>query len=175
MFLFTDKNRFRKLVVWIAESRAFEAVILLAILVNSVFLGMSDFRYADSTNTLQPGSWRNTMILNAEAVFTAIFATEAVMKIIGMGFVVSKGSYLRDPWNMLDFTVVLAAYVLCLTAVRILLGLIACAVTLPQGIVHHPRCSQHFRSTKLSHTATSTIIDDVARYGYAPVLLSRVV
>jgi hypothetical protein len=74
-------------------------------------LGMSDVRYADSTNTLQHGSWRNTVILNSEPVFTAIFATEAVLKIIGMGFVVSQGSYLRDPWNILDFTVVLAAYV----------------------------------------------------------------
>lgn len=41
-----------------------------------------------------------------------MFAAEAALKIISMGFVLSKGSYLRDAWNILDFTVVVAAYVM---------------------------------------------------------------
>jgi len=32
-------------------------------------------------------------------------------KILGMGFLVNKGAYLRDPWNILDFTIVVSAYI----------------------------------------------------------------
>lgn len=43
--------------------------------------------------------------------FTIIFIIECVSKILGMGFVVHKNSYLRDPWNYLDFFVVLVSLV----------------------------------------------------------------
>ncbi len=65
---------------------------------------------ADSSNQLlNEGSWRNALVSSSEPVFTAIFALECVSKIIAMGFVVEKGSYLRDSWNILDFVVVMAA------------------------------------------------------------------
>jgi hypothetical protein len=35
------------------------------------------------------------------------FLLEASIKILGMGFVIHKNSYLRDPWNALDFLIVL--------------------------------------------------------------------
>lgn len=38
--------------------------------------------------------------------FLAIFCTEATMKIVALGFVMHKGSYLRSVWNMMDFVVV---------------------------------------------------------------------
>jgi Ion transport protein len=44
-------------------------------------------------------------------VFTSIFVTEATLKIIAIGFIMHKHSYLRDPWNILDFTVVLISLV----------------------------------------------------------------
>lgn len=34
-----------------------------------------------------------------------------VIKIIGMGFIFNKKSYLRDMWNVLDFLIVLSAYI----------------------------------------------------------------
>lgn len=30
-------------------------------------------------------------------------------KIVGLGFVLNKGSYLRDGWNMLDFVIVVSS------------------------------------------------------------------
>eukprot|EP00940_MAST-03C_sp_MAST-3C-sp2_P003643 g3643.t1 len=45
---------------------------------------------------------------SVDIVFTIIFTIEAVLKIIGMGFFLGKGSYLRDGWNVIDFTVVVA-------------------------------------------------------------------
>jgi hypothetical protein len=38
---------------------------------------------------------------------SGIFIIEAIIKIMGMGFVLHKTSYLRDGWNCLDFFVVL--------------------------------------------------------------------
>ena len=35
----------------------------------------------------------------AEAVFTWLYIIEMVLKIAGMGFILRKGSYLRDGWN----------------------------------------------------------------------------
>ncbi len=34
---------------------------------------------------------------------------EAIVKIIAQGFILSKKTYLRDPWNVLDFIVVITA------------------------------------------------------------------
>jgi len=43
-----------------------------------------------------------------EAVFMAIFSVEMVTKILADGFILHKGSYLRNPWNILDFVVVVS-------------------------------------------------------------------
>ena len=41
-----------------------------------------------------------------EYVFLVIFTIECVMKIIAYGFVAHSGAYLRNTWNLLDFTIV---------------------------------------------------------------------
>ena len=33
-----------------------------------------------------------------------------VLKILGLGFIFNKGAYLRDAWNILDFTIVMTGY-----------------------------------------------------------------
>ena len=33
-----------------------------------------------------------------------------VLKIVGMGFIFNKKAYLKDPWNILDFVIVMSAY-----------------------------------------------------------------
>lgn len=42
----------------------------------------------------------------AEIYLLAIFVVEAVLKIVTRGFILHPGSYLRNAWNILDFTVV---------------------------------------------------------------------
>jgi Ion transport protein len=34
------------------------------------------------------------------------YTFEMTIKIMGLGFILNKGSYLRDPWNDLDFVIV---------------------------------------------------------------------
>lgn len=44
---------------------------------------------------------------DTEPYFIGIFCFEAGIKIIALGFVLHKGSYLRNGWNVMDFVVVL--------------------------------------------------------------------
>ena len=46
------------------------------------------------------------MIAALDTFFLIFYTSEMCLKIIGLGFVLNKGAYLRDPWNVLDFTIV---------------------------------------------------------------------
>ena len=43
-----------------------------------------------------------------EPVFMGIFTVEMTVKILADGFLLHKGSYLRNPWNIMDFIVVIS-------------------------------------------------------------------
>ncbi|RXN33507.1 sodium channel type 2 subunit alpha-like isoform X1 [Labeo rohita] len=43
--------------------------------------------------------------------FTGIYTFESLIKILARGFCMGKFTFLRDPWNWLDFSVILMAYV----------------------------------------------------------------
>ena len=74
------------------------------ILANSLTLALFD--YGDRTSATAFN--RNLNVV--ETVFTGIYLVEAVIKILAMGFVVHKKSYLRDLWNLLDFAILLTGY-----------------------------------------------------------------
>ena len=40
-------------------------------------------------------------------VFACLYSLEMIVKIVASGFVFHKHAYLRDPWNILDFVVVI--------------------------------------------------------------------
>ena len=40
--------------------------------------------------------------------FTAIFILEAVLRIVAHGFILGENSYMRNGWNLIDVTVVIA-------------------------------------------------------------------
>ena len=44
-------------------------------------------------------------------IFLNIYTFEMILKIIAMGFFMRPHSYLRDSWNILDFTVVMLGWV----------------------------------------------------------------
>ncbi len=45
-------------------------------------------------------------------IFTIIYTFEALTKCVARGFILEKHTFLRDPWNWLDFIVITLAYVL---------------------------------------------------------------
>ncbi|XP_076731137.1 sodium channel protein type 2 subunit alpha isoform X1 [Maylandia zebra] len=55
----------------------------------------------------QPPDWAK----NVEYTFTAIYTFESLVKILARGFCIGKFTFLRDPWNWLDFSVIVMAYV----------------------------------------------------------------
>jgi len=44
-------------------------------------------------------------------MFLAIYSAEMVIKTIAKGFLLNKYTYLRNPWNWLDFVVIASGYV----------------------------------------------------------------
>lgn len=86
--------------MWLKCWPAFDNFILFVIIINSLFMAAYD--YADREGKYE---W-NRISDNSEKIFTVIFIIEFLIKIVAMGFVVHRNSYLRDPWNWLDFIVV---------------------------------------------------------------------
>merc|ERR1712013_364763 len=53
----------------------------------------------------------NKKLNKAEIFFTIVFSGEAIVKIIAMGFALHPGAYLRNAWNILDFSIVVIGFV----------------------------------------------------------------
>ncbi|CAF0790592.1 unnamed protein product [Brachionus calyciflorus] len=67
---------------------------MLTILINCVIMALPQQAVPEST----------------ELIFTIIYTFEALLKIIARGFCIEKFTFLRDPWNWLDFIVIILAY-----------------------------------------------------------------
>jgi hypothetical protein len=59
--------------------------------------------------TQDPNGYDNKTLDMIVTIISVIFIFEAIAKIIVLGFVIGKGTYLRDPWNILDFSIVLVS------------------------------------------------------------------
>ncbi|KAM5265263.1 sodium channel protein type 1 subunit alpha isoform 10-T15 [Hipposideros larvatus] len=55
-------------------------------------------------------TWTRTISIK-KYTFTGIYTFESLIKIIARGFCIEDFTFLRDPWNWLDFTVITFAYV----------------------------------------------------------------
>ncbi|NXH51612.1 SCN5A protein, partial [Rhabdornis inornatus] len=75
--------------------------IMCTIVTNCVFMALTE-----SSKSSSP-SW-NTYV---EFTFTGIYTFESLIKILATGFCLNEFTFLRDPWNWLDFTVIVMAYV----------------------------------------------------------------
>ena len=51
----------------------------------------------------------NRVLTYFDYVFTAAFVVEMIVKVVSCGFCLHPGSYIREPWNVLDFIVVVSA------------------------------------------------------------------
>ncbi|XP_062490733.1 sodium channel protein type 4 subunit alpha isoform X1 [Pezoporus occidentalis] len=71
-------------------------LIMITILTNCVFMTMSN-----------PPAWSK----NVEYTFTGIYTFESLIKILSRGFCINDFTFLRDPWNWLDFMVISMAYI----------------------------------------------------------------
>ncbi|GIL68548.1 hypothetical protein Vafri_21814 [Volvox africanus] len=103
-FVFRKSSTFRKACVHVSHSKAFENFVFFIIICNCVTLALSSSRQDfDSTRLGQ-------IVIKIDYAFIAVFTLEMILKIVSMGFVLKKGTYLRDGWNVLDFLVVIFSY-----------------------------------------------------------------
>uniref|UniRef100_A0A3Q1G990 Sodium channel protein n=1 Tax=Acanthochromis polyacanthus TaxID=80966 RepID=A0A3Q1G990_9TELE len=78
--------------------------IMFTILTNCFFMAMSD-----------PPTWTKYL----EYTFTGIYTFESAIKMFARGFCIVPFTFLRDPWNWLDFTVIVMALNLFYNVVKL--------------------------------------------------------
>nr|XP_020758743.1 sodium channel protein type 3 subunit alpha [Odocoileus virginianus texanus] len=96
LYILTPLNPIRKIAIKILVHSLFSMLIMCTILTNCVFMTLSN-----------PPDWTK----NVEYTFTGIYTFESLIKILARGFCLEDFTFLRDPWNWLDFSVIVMAYV----------------------------------------------------------------
>jgi hypothetical protein len=82
--------------------RWFTWLITFIIILNSINLSIYDYSDRESRTPY------NNVLEILNQTFTFIFLVEAILKILGMGFVIHENSYMRDGWNVLDLFIVIS-------------------------------------------------------------------
>lgn len=101
-YLFSKFNIFRRFCYRVIKHRYFERVILAIIALSSLKLVLDTYISSDNT--------RLTKVSQIfDCIFVGCFAIEGILKMVSYGFVIDKNSYLRDPWNVLDFIIIIAS------------------------------------------------------------------
>ena len=84
----------------IMSNKLFENFCIMVILANSFTLAQEDPLEVSVSVTSEA----------VEKVFLGLYTAEMIVKILGLGFIMNKGSYLRSVWNILDFVIIGSAY-----------------------------------------------------------------
>uniref|UniRef100_A0A3B4H546 Sodium channel protein n=1 Tax=Pundamilia nyererei TaxID=303518 RepID=A0A3B4H546_9CICH len=97
LYIISPFNLFRRIAIKILiHSYPFNMIIMCTILTNCIFMTFSD-----------PPEWSKQV----EYTFTGIYTFESLTKIVARGFAIDGFTFLRDPWNWLDFMVISMAYI----------------------------------------------------------------
>ncbi|XP_040289748.1 sodium channel protein type 4 subunit alpha-like isoform X9 [Bufo bufo] len=95
LYIISPFHPIRRAAIKILVHSLFSMFIMCTILTNCVFMAMSDL-----------GTWGKYV----EYTFTGIYTFESLIKILARGFCLKEFTFLRDPWNWLDFSVIVMAY-----------------------------------------------------------------
>ena len=79
---------------WIVKSGIYETISIIVILLNSTFILISNPNDPKNLNDL------------TDDYFLYFYTFEAILKIFAYGFFWFDDSYLKDSWNILDFTII---------------------------------------------------------------------
>ncbi|XP_048366610.1 sodium channel protein type 5 subunit alpha-like isoform X2 [Sphaerodactylus townsendi] len=89
-------HRVRRAAIKILVHSLFSMFIMCTILTNCVFMAQREIP-----------QWAKYV----EYTFTGIYTFESLVKILARGFCTTGFTFLRDPWNWLDFSVIVMAYI----------------------------------------------------------------
>ncbi|KAI3378578.1 hypothetical protein SNEBB_007102 [Seison nebaliae] len=108
LFIFSPTSAIRRICCSITSDSIFNIFIISIIIANCIVFAMNI---------------EDDIIENS---FLAIYILESVLRIVAKGFVLDRHSYLRDPWNVIDFfTIILSLITIILDVFSIPLGNIA--------------------------------------------------
>ncbi|XP_053122282.1 sodium channel protein type 5 subunit alpha-like isoform X3 [Hemicordylus capensis] len=96
LFLLSPFHPLRRLAIKVLVHLLFMTFITCVVLVNCVFMTLNKLPQDNNIT---------------ETVFTTIYTAEFAIKVVARGFVLNQFTYLRDPWNILDFFVLIMTYV----------------------------------------------------------------
>ncbi|XP_069395189.1 sodium channel, voltage gated, type VIII, alpha subunit b isoform X4 [Paralichthys olivaceus] len=96
LYILSPFNLLRRIAIKILIHSLFSMIIMCTILTNCIFMTFSD-----------PPEWSKQV----EYTFTGIYTFESLTKIVARGFCIDGFTFLRDPWNWLDFMVISMAYI----------------------------------------------------------------
>ncbi|XP_050797481.1 sodium channel protein type 5 subunit alpha-like [Gopherus flavomarginatus] len=94
----------RRTAIKISVHSLFTIFIMCTILINCVFMAIFETRRKSKSPKFR--DWSKYV----EYTFTAIYTFEVLIKILARGFWLNEFTFLRDPWNWLDFSVIAMAY-----------------------------------------------------------------
>nr|Q28371.1 RecName: Full=Sodium channel protein type 4 subunit alpha; AltName: Full=Sodium channel protein skeletal muscle subunit alpha; AltName: Full=Sodium channel protein type IV subunit alpha; AltName: Full=Voltage-gated sodium channel subunit alpha Nav1.4 [Equus caballus]AAA67366.1 skeletal muscle sodium channel alpha-subunit [Equus caballus] len=95
LYMLSPFSIIRRSAIKVLIHSLFSMFIMITILPNCVVMTMSD-----------PPPWP----IHVENTFTGINTFESLIKMLARGFCIDDFTFLRDPWNWLDFSVIMMAY-----------------------------------------------------------------
>nr|AIJ29365.1 voltage-gated T-type calcium channel [Trichoplax adhaerens] len=104
LLILPKENRFRKWCKNVVKNPYFDRIILVVIIFNCVTLAME--RPGIDPNSMER-HFLNLMVI----IFTFIFTSEMIIKVLALGLVTGDKSYLRNGWNVLDLLLVIISWV----------------------------------------------------------------
>jgi hypothetical protein len=96
-----ENNCLRQWAKNVVEHTYFEAFIFFIIALNSVILMLEEPALKDP--------YTKTTINRLNKGLNILYIVECVLKVLAMGFVIEKNSYLRDPFNAFDFIIIVVS------------------------------------------------------------------
>ena len=103
LFCLTHTNPVRKIAANVSEHKAFDTFIIVLIFANMITMASRDYLHKDMESV------RNNILDQMDYVFSLVFLIESILKTLTSGFVLGEKTYLRDPWNVMDFLIVVSA------------------------------------------------------------------
>lgn len=104
LYLFPNDNLVRKFAARVVSHKYFERGVIFLISISSIKLVVETYIPRDNPDLSKAFSIFDNII-------TILFVFEAVFKILRNGLVHDDNSYFKEPWNVVDFVIVLASVV----------------------------------------------------------------
>jgi len=107
MLLFGPRNSFRLSCQTLVADPRFDQVIVIAIVISSICLAL-DVPRLDAKSTL------HDVLHYLDYFWTLLFFCEMMSKVVSFGFACGEGTYVTNPWNLLDLVIVTVSFLVLL-------------------------------------------------------------